>query len=284
MTGTCRGDHQHRVGHEDGCRPHRGRVQLCHQDQRERDLGDVEAEDVDHVGAQQRAHPRCGPVGPVLGRGGGRTRVQVDRPRQGRRDEIGDPGDGCQRLQCGGAARQGCGGEECAHAQAGVAQGAACGESGVAVAAVGDRGHESRVGGRPCLVADAEEERRRREQPDVPRRGGQQQRYAQYPHQHRRCHDRAACAPVQPSAHRGHAHQTHDDADRHGDAGGRRGQPQHRHPVEQQKGPQQAGAERVHGQGHGIAGASGGTDEGARLDLGGHGVNGAAGHLTEHVG
>jgi hypothetical protein len=82
-----------------------------------------------------------------------------------------------------------------------------------------------------------------------------------------------------PSAYCGHARQTHDDADRHGDAGSRRGQPQHRHPVEQQKGPQQAGAERVHGQGDGITGASGGTDEGARLDLGGgcHGVNDAFG-------
>ncbi len=132
---------------------------------------------------------------------------QADRPRQGRRSEVGEPGDGRQHLQCGGAARQECGGEERARAQTGVAQGAARRERGVAFAAVGDRGHEGRVGGRPRLVADAEEERRRPEQPDVPRRGGQQQHHAQHPHQHRRRHDRAARAPVQPSAHRGHAHQ-----------------------------------------------------------------------------
>jgi hypothetical protein len=76
-------------------------------------------------------------------------RAKVDRPRKGRRGDMGDPGDGCQRLQCGGAAGQGRGGDERADAQAGVAQGAARRESRVAFPAVGDGGDESRVGGGP---------------------------------------------------------------------------------------------------------------------------------------
>jgi DNA-binding transcriptional ArsR family regulator len=116
-------------------------VEPGHQDQGERDLGDVEAEDADDVGGRQRAHPGRGPVVPVLGGSGGRTRVQADRPRRRRRDETGDTGDGRQRPQRLGATRQARGGDERARAQPGVAQGASGGERG--------------VGGWPRLIADA---------------------------------------------------------------------------------------------------------------------------------
>ncbi len=52
----------------------------------------------------------------VRGRGGG-PGVQVDRPGQGRRAEIGDPGDGGRAPERGGATGQTGGGDERAHAQ-----------------------------------------------------------------------------------------------------------------------------------------------------------------------
>lgn len=76
-----KGHHEHRVRREDRPRPHRGRVQPGHQDQGERDLGDVEAEDVDDVGGRQRAHPGRGPVGRVPGRTSTPAASPSARPR-----------------------------------------------------------------------------------------------------------------------------------------------------------------------------------------------------------
>src|SRR5262249_52580095 len=169
----------------------------------------------------------------------------------------------------GGTAGEGGGGGQRAEAEAGVAHRPARRQRRVAPAARGDGGHEGGVRHGEGLVADAQEQRGDREQPRGgrgARRGGQQQRGAADADQHGHGHGHAPRAAVQPAAHRGGAAGPGGHARRHGQAGGHWRQPQRVDAIQDQEGPQQAGATRVNADGEGVSGATGGADEGAEAD------------------